>query len=72
MRAGETRPKRRTSELERLRAENEALRAALEEQWEEAHFDHCGRLHGPEKTCMWPRPEVLGPQKSREDPSAAS
>jgi hypothetical protein len=64
-----TRPK----ECIRLRVENAALREALEEQWEAAHFDHCARLHGPEKACMWPRPEVLWvvPQ-AREDPHAAS
>jgi len=41
-----------------------ALREALQEQWEEAHFDHCGRLNGPGDTClqhpcMWPKPKAL-------------
>jgi hypothetical protein len=60
---------RARNEMETLRLENNALREALEEQWEEAHFDHCGRLHGPDKPCMWPRPELLKP---REGPNAAS
>ncbi len=44
-----------------LEHENVELRAALLEQWEEAHFDHCGRLpHAEGQHCMWPPPVVLG------------
>ena len=57
-------------EVTRLRSENAALREALEKQWEEAHFDHCGRLHGADKQCLWPRPKVLA--ETRGDPNAAS
>lgn len=41
------------------------LRENLVEQWEEAHFDHCGRLDRQTGVClkgadcMWHRPRVL-------------
>jgi hypothetical protein len=39
----------------------EAL-AALAEQWEAAHYDHCGHWpHGPgREQCHWPPPAALG------------
>jgi hypothetical protein len=49
-----------------LLAEVRRLRADLEAQWEENHFEHCGRPHGPEKACMWPRPESLPARQASE------
>ncbi len=48
-------------ELERLRADNAALRQALKEQWEANHYDRCGEVwpHPPGDECMWDPPAVL-------------
>ena len=43
-----------------LRREIAILRYELVSQWEENHFEHCGRLpHQEGKACMWPYPLVL-------------
>ncbi len=49
------------SDLDRLRAENAALRDELEEQWRANHFEHCSReWPHPEGTrCNWERPAIL-------------
>jgi hypothetical protein len=43
-----------------VRRRTAALAVELERQWEEAHFDHCGRWpHSEGQPCHWPRPDVL-------------
>lgn len=49
-----------TRRQQALRAENEALRAALEDQWSESHFEHCRRDWPHDGICHWPPPDVLG------------
>jgi hypothetical protein len=50
-----------TNRLDKLERENAALREELENQWEENHFEHCGRTwpHASAVDCMWPYPEIL-------------
>lgn len=46
--------------LEALKIENASLRKALLEQWQEAHYDHCGSWpHDPGHLCRWPKPPIL-------------
>jgi hypothetical protein len=59
----------------RLERENHELREALYEQWEAAHFDHCGRWphspqHGPR--CNWPPPPILGLMVGSQPPERAT
>jgi hypothetical protein len=44
----------------RLEAENSKLRAALIEQWLDAHADHCCETWPHPGECHWPAPAVLG------------
>ena len=50
-----------------------ALRAELEAQWRENHFEHCGRTwpHAGGERCMWPPPELLNrpPEAARPVPT---
>jgi hypothetical protein len=51
---------REREEIARLDAENAELRAELANQWEENHFEHCGRrLHDFGEGCSWPKPSAL-------------
>lgn len=51
---------KQTTELARVRTENQALRAELRHQWEDNHFEHCGKPWPHQGRCYWPLPEVLG------------
>ena len=59
--------------LRALSSENVALRAELEAQWRENHFEHCGRTwpHAGGERCMWPPPELLNrpPEAARPVPT---
>lgn len=48
--------------IESLLAENSALRAELQDQWESNHAEHCDNMdtyHRNGGRCTWPYPEIL-------------
>jgi hypothetical protein len=47
--------------LERVVDYLNKLHRELATQWDENHFEHCGRLpHKDGQPCHWPQPDVLG------------